>query len=127
MAAVSILDDLAQEALDDFGDDFEDGVLSVPGERQPDEQGGWKAGDPTSHSCKALVTDYSDYRRLTLGIPASDRLVLVLGASLPAGVIPAKGHKITAPDPARGLASATFEVIALGGGPAGALYRLQAR
>lgn len=124
---MSILTGLAQEAYEDFAEDFEDGKLSIPGERTSDGQGGWKTGAPTAHDCKALVTNYSDYRRLTLGIPASDRQVLVLGASLPAGVIPAKGHKITAPDPARGLASATFDVIALGGDPAGAVYRLQAR
>lgn len=124
---MSIITGLAEEAYDDFAEDFEDGVLSVPGEKLPDGQGGWKTDDATSHPCKALVTNYSDYRRQTLGIPASDRLVLVLGASLPSGIIPAKGHKITAPDPARGLASATFDVIALGGDPAGAVYRLQGR
>ena len=125
---MSILDGVAADALADFGDDFGDGFLTVPAtERQPDEQGGWlPAGLPVEHSCKVILTDYSDYRRLSLGIPATDRLVLVLGASLPAGVIPAKGHKITAPDPANGGALATFDVVAKRGDPASALYKLQA-
>ena len=124
---MSILDGLAAEALEDFGDDFEDGTLTVPGAKVSNGQGGFTTGSPTDHPCKALVTRYSDYRRQALGIPATDRQVLVLGASLPAGVIPAKGCKITAPDPAKGLALTTFEVIAIDGDPASALYRLQGR
>ena len=73
------------------------------------------------------MADYDVYRRASLGIPGSDRLVLVLGGSLPAGVIPAKGHKITAPDPEKGLALSTFDVIAKTGDPAAALFELQAR
>ena len=124
---MSILTGLAAEALEDFGDDFEDGTLTVPGQKASDGQGGFTTGQPAAHGCKALVTDYSDYRRQSLGIPANDRQVLVLGASLPAGVIPLKGHKITAPDPSAGGALKTFEVIAKSGDPASAVYRLQAR
>lgn len=124
---MSILTGLAAEAHEDFGDDFEDGTLTVPGQKVSDDQGGFTTGQPVTHGCKALVTDYSDYRRQSLGIPATDRQVLVLGASLPAGVIPAKGHKITAPDPSNGGALKTFDIIAKTGDPASALYRLQAR
>lgn len=124
---MSIITGVAEETLEDFGDDFEDGALTVPGERVADGQGGFNAGPATIHACKVLLTDYSDYRRQTLGIPATDRLVLVLGASLSAGIIPAKGHKITAPDPAKGLLPTTFDVIAKTGDPAAALYKLQAR
>ncbi len=124
---MSILDGVAAEALEDFGDDFEDGSLTVPGSRTPDGQGGFTTSPATVYPCKVLLTDYSDYRRQTLGIPATDRQVLVLGASLSSGIIPAKGHKITAPDPAKGLLPTTFEVIAKTGDPAAALYKLQAR
>lgn len=124
---MSILTGLAAEALEDFGDDFEDGTLTVPGQKVSDGQGGFTTSQPATHGCKALVTDYSDYRRQSLGIPATDRQVLVLGASLPAGIIPLKGHKITAPDPSAGGALKTFEVIAKSGDPASAVYRLQAR
>lgn len=124
---MSIITGLQAEAFDDFAEDFEDGVLSIPGAQVSDGQGGYTPGPPTSHPCKALVTDYSDFRRASLGIPGTDRLILVLGGSLPAGVIPAKGHKITAPDPAKGLAPSTFDIIAKTGDPAAALYELQAR
>lgn len=124
---MSIITGVAAEALADFGGDFENGTLSVPGERTSDGQGGWTAGEPTEYACKVLLTDYSDYRRTTLGIPATDRQVLVLGASLPSGIIPAKGDKITAPDPAKGLALTTFDIIAKTGDPSAALYKLQAR
>lgn len=124
---MSIVTGVADEAYEDFAEDFEDGTLTVPAGRVSDNQGGWINTDPQEHPCKALVTDYSDFRRASLGIPGTDRLVLVLGGSLPAGVIPAKGHKITAPDPAKGLASSTFEVIAKTGDPAAALYELQGR
>ena len=125
---MSMLDGLAEEALEDFGDDFRDGVLSIPGERGSDGQGGQiDLLPPTVHPCKALVTDYSDYRRLTLGIPGADRQILVLGASLPAGVVPAKGHSITAPDPSNGGVPRSFEIIAKAGDSASAVYRLQGR
>lgn len=124
---MSIITGLQAEAFDDFAEDFEDGVLIVPGAQVSDGQGGYVTGPPTSHPCKALVTDYSDFRRASLGIPGTDRLVLVLGGSFPAGIIPAKGHKITAPDPSKGLAPSTFDVIAKTGDPAAALYELQAR
>lgn len=124
---MSIVTGVQAEAFDDFAEDFEDGFLIVPGAQVSDGQGGYVSGPPTSHPCKALVTDYDDSRRASLGIPATDRLVLILGGSLPAGVIPAKGHKVTAPDPAKGLAPSTFDVIAKTGDPAAALYELQAR
>jgi hypothetical protein len=124
---MSIITGAAADALADFGDDFEDGTLSVPGRRTSDGQGGWKAGEPVEYPCKALVSRYKDYRRINLGIPATDRRVLVLAASLPDGIYPAKGHKITVPDPAKGLALTTFEVIERTGDLAGALAELQAR
>ena len=124
---MSIITGEAEAAYEDFAEDFEDGVLTVPGERTSDGQGGWIPSNPTSHACKALITDYSDYRRISLGIPATDRQVLVLGQSLPTGIVPAKGHQITAPDPSTGGAMLTFEVIAKTGDPASALYKLQAR
>lgn len=124
---MSIITGVAQEALADFGEDFEGGSLTVPGPAVPDGQGGFTNGPSAIYPCLVLVTDYSDYRRQTLGIPATDRQVLVLGASLPSGIIPAQGHKITAPDPAKGMAMTAFDVIAKTGDPAGALYKLQAR
>lgn len=124
---MSIITGVAQEALEDFGEDFEDGALTVPGSRTPDGQGGFTTGPATIYPCKALVGSYKDTRRAALGIPATDRRVLILAASLPSGIYPARGHKIAAPDPAKGLLMTTFEVIERTGDLAGALAELQAR
>lgn len=123
---MGMLDGWPEQALKDFGPDLKDGTLNVPGPRVSDGQGGFTTGTPVPHTCKALVTDYSDYRRVSLGIPATDRQILVLAASLPAAVVPAAGHQISAWDPTtRGLRD--FQVIARSGDPAGAIYKLQAR
>lgn len=124
---MSMLDGWPAQALADFGGDFRPGILHVTAEGVDDGQGGFTEGATTDHDCLALVTDYSDYRRQTLGIPATDRQILILAASLPAGVIPAKGDGITADDPAKGLEPSDFEVIAKTGDPAGALFKVQAR
>ena len=124
---MSIITGVAQEAYDDFNEDFEDGSLTVPGTRVPDGQGGFTTGPATIYPCKALVGSYRDTRRVALGIPATDRRVLVLAVSLPAGIYPAKGHRVTAPDPAKGLLMTTFDVIERTGDLAGALAELQAR
>lgn len=122
---MSILDGLAEEMLEAFQDDFKDGVLHVPGTQTSDGQGGWLPGAPVNHPCKVIVTDVSDYRRVALGIPATDRLILVLAASL--SVTPLNGWTITAPDPDAGFADKTFLIVAKKGDPAGVLYKLQAR
>lgn len=124
---MSMLDGLDVEALEDFGDDFRDGYLIVEGEQVSDGRGGFHPiGFPVEHPCKVLVIDYSDRRRIAdPSIPAEDRQVLILNASLPAGIHPNKGHKVRAPDPTRGNVLRTFEVVARTGDPAGALSRLQ--
>lgn len=125
VADMSILTGLAAETYADFKDDFEDGTLSVPGSKTPNGQGGWIDGDPVPHACKVLITNPSDYRRVALGIPATDRVALVLSGSL--SVIPEKGQKITAPDPLKGMAMTAFDIIEVGSDPAGALFKLQVR
>ncbi len=121
---MSILDGAAAGALKDFGSDFADGVLLVPGPRSSDGQGGFTNAEPYEYDCKVLVTDYSDTRRLALGVPGTDRQILVLGASV--SVVPAKGNTVRAPDPAKGGDLTDFLVVAKSGDPAGAVYRLQA-
>lgn len=126
---MSILDDLPDviaEALDDV---FRDGVLEVPPSGPPvsDGQGGWIYGDPVEHGCKALVADASDFRRIALGFPAEDRLVLVLSATVEGGAVPKKGDKIFAADPLHGFALREFDVIKRHTDPAAAVCELQAR
>jgi hypothetical protein len=123
---MSFLDGLDAEIADAFVDDFRDAVLSLPGARVSDGQGGYIPGPPTEHACKALVTEYDALRRPS-DVPATDRKVLVLGATIEGSAVPVVGAKITAPDPLKGGLAGTFEVIALGGDPAAAVFELQAR
>lgn len=124
---MGMLDGWAEQALADFGGDFRLATLHVPAAGTSDGRGGFTPGAPADHPCKAIVTDYSDYRRQSLGIPATDRQIIVLAASLPAGVVPAKGHSITASDPSKAGAQTKFEVIGKTGDPASALWKLQGR
>lgn len=117
---MSILDGLAGEVAEAMGDLFRDAVLKVPGEPTPNGQGGFKPGSPTAHTCKALVDDFSDYRRASLGIPANDRKIIVLGASVSGGIVPKVGHTITAE-------GRDWQVVAVSRDPAAATYELQGR
>lgn len=99
---------------------FSDGVLLVPSTPTSDGQGGTTPGTPVSKACKVLVDDYSDYRRQALGIPASDRKIIVLAASIADAAIPAPGYTITA-------AGRDWSVVAVARDPAAATYELQAR
>lgn len=115
---MSIVTGVQAEAFDDFAEDFEDGTLIVPGAQVSDGQGGYVSGPPTSHPCKALVDDYSDMRRATSGIPANDRKIIILAASL--AVQPAVGHAIRAED-------RDWQIISLSRDPAAATWEVQGR
>ena len=117
---MSILDDLPDVSAEALDDVFRDGVLKVPPSGPPvsDGQGGWIYGDPTSYPCKALVDDYSDMRRATAGIPAHDRKIIILAASL--SVAPAVGHTINAE-------GRDWQIVALSRDPAKATWEVQGR
>lgn len=115
---MSILDGLAANISDALSDVFRDGVLKVPGQRISDNQGGWKAGEPTPYPCKALVDDYSDYRKAAIGIPANDRMILILGHGLP--VEPQPGHAITAE-------GRDWQIVSVSRDPAGAIWEVHGR
>lgn len=115
---MSILDDLPDviaEALDDV---FRPATLKVPGTQVSDGQGGYIAGPPADHPCKALVDDYSDVRRSALGIPANDRKIIILAASM--AVSPAVGHTIRAE-------GRDWSIISLTRDPAAATWEVQGR
>ena len=124
---MSILDGLPAEIADALGDVFRDGVLKVPGAPTPDGQGGTIPGDSFGFACKALVTEYSAYRRQALGIPASDKLVIILAASVEEDQTPKVGHTIEAADPMNGFAAKEYAIIAITPDPAAATYECQAR
>lgn len=117
---MSVFDDLPDIIADALGDEFKAATLSVPGAPYSDGQGGFITSAPASHGCKALVADYSQYRRASEGIPANDRNIIILGATLPDGVIPAPGQSIT-------VESRAWQIIAVTRDPAAATYELQGR
>ena len=99
---------------------YRDATLKVPGTPTSDGQGGTIPGTPTERACKALVDDYSDYRRQALGIPANDRKIIVLAASVAAGAVPAVGHTINAE-------GRDWLIVSVTRDPASATYELQVR
>lgn len=50
------------------------------------------------YPCQGLVTSYADYTVAQGTVRATDRRVLILGATLPSGVTPLPGDRITTPD-----------------------------
>lgn len=115
---MSFLDDIAEEIHDALAADFRDATLKVPGAATSDGQGGFTYGSPTEHACKAIVDQYSAFRRQADGIPANDRRIIVLGHGLT--VDPKPGHTITAE-------GRDWSVIDVSRDPAGASWELQGR
>jgi hypothetical protein len=72
-----------------------------------------------SHACRALVVDYTAFQRAAGDIPAGERKVLVLAASL-AGVTPQPGDRIE-------IEGAIWSVIDTGRDPAAATWELRVR
>lgn len=117
---MSILDDLPGEIAEALDDVFRSATLKTPGTPTSDGQGGWIPGSPTSKTCKALVEDYSDFRRHALGIPATDRKIIVLAASIQDGAEPKPGNAIN-------IESRDWSIIAVSRDPAAATYEVQGR
>lgn len=117
---MSFLDDIAADVHEALAGDFRDGHLIVPGVRVSDGRGGFTTGPATEHPVKVLVDDYSDLRRAAGDLPANDRKLLVLGGSLPAGIIPATGQSVRAE-------GRVWSVVAVSRDPAAAVWTLQAR
>lgn len=97
-------------------------TLRKPGARTADGRGGFTTGAATDHACRGIVTEYRDAIRALSGgaIGAHDRKVLLLGASLPAGIIPGVGDAVA-------IGGRDWRVIAVRSDPAGATYTLQVR
>lgn len=72
----------------------------------------------SEYQCSAIITDYSDFARGVDGIPAKDRKVLILSASLPGYVIVKPNDIIVIADQAWGLVKVDQD-------PAGATYEGQ--
>lgn len=92
---------------------FSDGVLIRKG-RIADGRGGWIESESAT-ACKVLVADYSAYSKSSLGIPDTDRKLMVLGYGLtpppvPGNVLAVNGYRwVLVTTTSRDPASATFE------------------
>lgn len=117
---MSLLDALPGVFGAAFAPLFRDAALITSGPRLSDGQGGFTSPSSTSTPCKALVDDYSDMRRAAAGIPESDRKIIVLGATLPSGVVPASGCRLH-------VDGRDWTVVGVTRDPAGATYELQGR
>lgn len=66
------------------------GTRTTPtGGTHPTEQG---------YPAKGVISDYTDRERAATEIKSSERKILLLGASLPPGIVPVPGDKITIED-----------------------------
>lgn len=92
-------------------------ISVVPTERGLNLTGGNNPTE-TSYVVKGFVSDYKDWQIDGTIIKNGDRIVTLLGGTLPAGVIPQVGDKITA----EGL---TKTVVQVNRDPAGATYECQ--
>lgn len=117
---MSILDALPGIAANAFGGLFRDAILSIPGAQTSDGRGGYTSGPAATAACKAIVEGYDEFRRAAAQIPDTDRKVTVLGATLPAGVTPSAGGRIT-------VEGRAWTIVGINRDPAGATFELQVR
>jgi len=89
---------------------FSDAVL-IRKARTSDGRGGWTETE-TEADCSALVVDYSAFSKSSLGIPDTDRKVMILGHGLspvpqPGNVVVVDGYRwvivATTRDPAKAV------------------------
>jgi hypothetical protein len=85
--------------------------------RVADGRGGWTLTD-AEEACQALVTDYTAFSRTSLGIPDTDRKILVLGHGLTAPPVP--GNLLT-------IDGYRWRVVQTTRDPAKAVYECQCR
>jgi hypothetical protein len=125
---MSILADLQGIVGAALGDLFSAAILYETSMDAPDGQGGFSVGRRDAMTCKAIIDTYSD-ARVVGGVPATDRKVIVLGASLPANVTPSPGYTVRVGQPGKPVTESDrlWTVIAVDRDPAAATWELQAR
>jgi hypothetical protein len=114
---VSILDSVAAAVASAFANVFYPATLYSPHMRHSDGRGG-RIPTYTAYTAKALVDDYSAFLRGTLGIPANERNIILLGGSM--SVVPKPGDVVT-------VQAASWEVIEVKRDPAAATYQCRSK
>jgi hypothetical protein len=76
----------------------------------------------TSYPCKGFISEFSEFAKAQSNIQGSDKNIVIIAKSLPTGVVPEHGDRITAE-------GATYTIVGDGveRDPAGATYSCQSR
>lgn len=74
----------------------------------------------TKKPCRGVIEDYSDGQMQGSLVQVGDRIVLILGDSLPSGIVPQTGDQVT-------IEGSTFDIIRVARDPAAASYTCQVR
>jgi hypothetical protein len=92
----------------------------TPGVRDVNDPTAGTSPIPAPYACQGVISDYNT--RLIDGtlVKTGDRRILILGATLDAGIVPAPGDQVT-------IESQTFDVVRVARDPAAASYDCQAR
>jgi len=86
----------------------------------PDDPGGAGTVTQTTYPGNGIIDDYEDEHIDGTLVKRGDRQILILGASLPSGIIPAEDDKVT-------IEEGTYNVVAIKRDPAAATYVCQSR
>lgn len=116
---MSILDSLPSIISGALSDVFRDATLTRITASTSDGMGG-HAQTTTTDACKALVTEYTAWQRQALGIPANERKILILAASLNSGLAPKPGDTLT-------IQGKVWSVVEVNSDPANATYECRGR
>lgn len=114
---MSILDSLPATIASAMSPLFRDATLHRITGRTTDGRGGF-TNTVTDDACKALVTEYTAWQRQAMGIPANERKILILAATLDGA--PKPSDKITIQD-------RTWSIVDVGSDPANATYECRGR
>lgn len=120
--------DLRRELADGMGESLDPMVLVrvTPGART--------VGDPTAatpdvevqYPCRGLISDYEDNQINGTSVKKGDRIVQILGGTLPDGIRPAVHDEVIAADPVTGEL-ARYHIERTGADPVQAMWSLQGR
>lgn len=114
---MSILDSIPGIVSAALSDVFRDATLTRVSVSISDGMGG-HAQTTATDTCKALVTEYTAWQRQALGIPANERKILILAATLTAA--PKPTDKLT-------IQGKTWSVVEVASDPANATYECRGR
>jgi hypothetical protein len=116
---MSILDSIPATIGAAFANVFRDATLTRVSGRTSDGRGGYSQ-TTTDDACKALVTEYTAFQRLSAGIPANERKILVLATTLANSAPPATGDTIT-------IQGRTWSIVEVSSDPANATYECRGK